>query len=99
MMIQITFDEQKLIAIIRQAIKDELELQQTLNSSAPVQNEHRYLYSMQELADFLHCSIPTAQRMKNEGRFPFRQSGRKLIFDTLEINKIMEHTQKKQRKT
>lgn len=57
--------------------------------------ENRKLYSLQEVADFLHCSVVTAQKFKNEGRFPYWQVGRKCIFDTEKILKAMEKTTKK----
>ncbi len=44
-----------------------------------------YLHSIQELADFLGCSAPTAQSIKNSGKIRYKQFGRKLIFNTSEI--------------
>jgi len=41
----------------------------------------RLLYSMQELANLLGCSTVTAQTIKNSGKIPFMQVGRKCIFD------------------
>ena len=43
--------------------------------------EPKMLYSIKELADFLKCSIVTAQKIKNSGRIPFSQTGRKVVFD------------------
>ena len=43
--------------------------------------EPKMLYSIRELAEFLQCSIPTAQKIKNSGRIPFSQTGRKVVFD------------------
>ena len=43
--------------------------------------EPKMLYSIRELAEFLQCSIPTAQKIKNSGRIPFAQTGRKVVFD------------------
>lgn len=47
--------------------------------------EHKILRSIQELADFLGCSTVTAQKFKNEGRIPYRQINRKVMFDTAEV--------------
>jgi excisionase family DNA binding protein len=47
------------------------------------------LHSIRELADFLGCSVVTAQRYKNEGRIPYSQVGRKVIFNTAEVLKAI----------
>jgi len=39
----------------------------------------RLLYSIHELADFLNCSPTTAQKLKNSGKIPFQQFGRKIL--------------------
>ena len=52
------------------------------NQIVPEQKtEPKMLYSIKELADFLQCSIQTAQKIKNSGRIPFSQTGRKVVFD------------------
>jgi excisionase family DNA binding protein len=48
-------------------------------------NKPKMLYSIKELADFLQCSTVTAQKLKNSGRLPFMQSGRKVIFNGDEV--------------
>ena len=58
---------------------------QTEPTPAPPQEQPQYLYSMQELADFLHVSIVTAQKIKNSGSIRYTQIGRKLIFNTVQI--------------
>ncbi len=50
-----------------------------------VSNEPKMLYSIKELADFLQCSTVTAQKLKNSGRVPYMQSGRKVIFNGNEV--------------
>lgn len=72
-----------------EAILPEREVILPIRESEPPKTP-KYLYSLKEVADFLHCSVPTAQKMKNVGRIPYRQSGRKLIFDTDAILKAME---------
>jgi len=51
--------------------------------------EKKYIYSIQGLADFLQCSIVTAQKIKNSGRINYQQIGRKVIFEESEILKSM----------
>jgi len=58
---------------------------------APQQEQPQYLYSMQELADFLHVSIVTAQKIKNSGSIRYTQIGRKLIFNTVQIMEDLEN--------
>jgi len=48
------------------------------------------LNSLKELADFLGCSVPTAMRYKKQGRIPFLQIGRSLIFETDKITAALE---------
>ena len=57
--------------------------------------ESKKLYSMQELADFLGCSTVTAQTIKNSGKIPYYQIGRKCIFDTDKVLAALERGIKK----
>lgn len=43
--------------------------------------DKKYIYSIKGLAEFLNCSVPTAQKIKNSGSIPFMQTGRKCVFD------------------
>ncbi len=43
--------------------------------------EKRYIHSIKGLAEFLNCSVVTAQHLKNKGLIPCRQIGRKVMFD------------------
>jgi excisionase family DNA binding protein len=53
--------------------------------------ENRQLRSIKELADYLGCSIATAQKIKNSGKIPYIQVGRKLIFETRDLKKALEY--------
>lgn len=55
----------------------------------------KHLHSLKELAELLGCSVPTAQRLKNSGRIPFKQFGRTLIFDSEEVLKAIDHKMRK----
>ena len=94
-MIQITFDEEKLADVIRQAVKEQMAVK--FQQSDVLTPERKILYSMKELADFIGCCVPTAQRMKNEGRIPYKQIGRKVMFDTVEVLKAMVPGKRKNR--
>jgi len=54
----------------------------------------RLLYSMKELADFLGCSIVTAQKLKNSKKIRYKQFGRKCVFNTKEILEDLEKGKK-----
>lgn len=41
-----------------------------------------HVYGLSGLAKLLSCSVVTAQRIKDSGKIPFIQIGRKLIFDS-----------------
>ena len=90
-MFTIQIDEIRLAEVVRQAVKQQMECRS--DEVGPFEGDKKgsFLYSLKELADFLHCSTPTAQRMKNEGRIPYKQTGRKVIYDTDEILRSMEH--------
>ena len=94
-MFQITFDEEKLAEVVRRAVKEQMEAMMIQKEEQP--KERRILYSMKELADFIGCCVPTAQRMKNEGRIPYKQIGRKVMFDTVEVLKAMVPGKRKNR--
>jgi len=87
-MFQISFDENKLAEVVRQAVKDQMA--ESPIKSESQQSEPKILYSIGALADFLNCSQPTAQKLKNSGRIPYRQIGRKVMFDTAEVLKAMD---------
>lgn len=39
------------------------------------------IYGIAGLSNLLGCSVPTAQRIKDSGKIPYTQIGRKIIFD------------------
>lgn len=53
--------------------------------------ERRLLHSMSELAQLLGCSTMTAQTIKNSGKIPYIQVGRKLIFDVDKVLSALEN--------
>jgi len=85
----VIIEEEKLEEMVRRVVKEELEAFLNKRESEPA-TESEFLYSIKELADFLHCSTVTAQMMKNKGRIPYKQLGRKVIFSTAEVLKAME---------
>ncbi len=95
-MIHFYFDEEKLTAIIEQAVNRAFAANTNFNRE-PAQ-ERKTMHSMLELSEFIGCSTVTAQKLKNEGRIPYRQIGRKVLFDSFDVLKAMEQVKKKNRK-
>lgn len=62
------------------------------------QPERKILHSIRELAEFIGCSTPTAHAFKKSGRIPYRQVGRKVMFDTADVLNAMDPNRKKTRK-
>lgn len=54
--------------------------------------DKKYEYGIAGLARILDCSITTAQKWKNSGKIPYKQIGRKVIFD---VDKVLEAVSKK----
>ena len=76
------FDEVKFQQLIENAVTSALEkMLPTMVQIKQVAPEKKYLYSIKALAEFMQCSIVTAQHMKNSGRIPYTQINRKVIFD------------------
>ena len=51
-------------------------------STNSIVKNSKHVYGINGLARLLDCSRPTAQRLKNSGKVPFTQAGRKIVFDT-----------------
>lgn len=55
----------------------------------PKDTTKNYVYGISGLARLLNCSNPTAQRIKDSGKIPYTQVGRKLVFDSDEVLKVL----------
>lgn len=61
------------------------------NFKTETTENRKLIYSMKELADLLGCSTVTAQSIKNSGKIPFMQVGRKCIFQVDKVLTALEH--------
>jgi hypothetical protein len=95
-MFHIDFDEAKLAAIVKNAVAEAMAIKPILNK--PIIQERKILYSIKEPSEFIGCSTVTAQKLKNEGRIPYRQVGRKVMFDSSDVLLAMEPGKKKSRR-
>jgi len=86
-MLTIQIDENKLAEVVRQAVIEGLNGIKTIETPDP---EPRMIHSIRELSDFLHVSIATAQRYKNEGIIPYIQVARKCFFNPHEVMVAMK---------
>lgn len=87
------FDEQKFKELVEAAVFSALQKMplQMANVAAPeTAAEKKYIYSIKGLAEFLNCSVVTAQHLKNKGLIPVRQIGRKLMFEEAAILAAMQ---------
>ena len=73
--------ERRIFELTVSEFLDILKQGQNVSAVPEQKTEPKMLYSIKELAEFLHCSIVTAQKIKNSGRIPFSQTGRKVVFD------------------
>lgn len=84
-MIEINFNKVELANIVKEAVAEEM----ARTAQSTPEPQPKTLHSIRELADFLGCSVVTAQRYKNEGRIPYSQVGRKVLFNTADVLKAI----------
>lgn len=87
--------EEEIKKLVYDTVIEAMKDFQTKQEPTPVQQESKILYSIRGLANFLGCSTVTAQRLKNSGRIPYWQIGRKVMFDSTKVLNAMEHSEKK----
>ena len=74
---------------------DLLKEENIFNEVSEQKAEPTMLYSIKELAEFLKCSVPTAQKIKNSGKIPFSQMGRKVVFNGEDVLSALSAEKKK----
>lgn len=78
----------ELTAIVESAV--EKALSQRAKAIEPEKTESDvFIRGINGLAEFLHVSTPTAQKMKNNKLFPCYQDGRVCVFKANEVLKAM----------
>ncbi|MFV0377284.1 MAG: DUF3853 family protein [Mangrovibacterium sp.] len=92
-MIEISFNKSELAEVVKRAVAEAMA---KAEQPAP-EPQPQTLHSIRELADFLGCSVVTAQRYKNEKRFPYKQVGRKVMFNTADVLKAIDSNKKQGR--
>ena len=84
--LQLTQDE--LTKIISEAVR--IAMPQGIKESTP----QPFIKGIHELAKFLRVSPVRAQKLKNEGAFPYWQDGRTLLFDPDKVRQSMQKLNK-----
>jgi excisionase family DNA binding protein len=84
-MIEVSFNKKELAEVIKEAVAEEM----AKTAQPTPEPQPKTLHSIRELSEFLGCSVVTAQRYKNEGRIPYSQVGRKVLFNTAEVLKAI----------
>ena len=73
--------KEQLSEVVADAVNAALANRPTIKSEEQV----RTITSIKELAEFLHCSCPKAQSVKNSGSIRVYQTGRKFLIRTDEL--------------
>lgn len=74
--------------IVKSAISEVLRE----NRAIIVPQPPKYLRGLKELADYLHCGLSTANRLKKEGKVPFSQNGKVVLFDVAKVDEAIGKT-------
>ena len=86
--VQLTKEE--LTSIINEAVKAAFQAKGEEPGKEP------FIKGIHELAKFLGVSPARAQKLKNEGVFPYFQDGRLVLFDPFKVKMAMESHAKSQ---
>ncbi|MEI7526966.1 MAG: DUF3853 family protein [Mariniphaga sp.] len=89
----IQIEGKEITEAFRQIVREEIASALLLKMEEP--KTGKFVYNLKDLAEFLHVSAPVAQRLKNEGKIPYKQTGHKFIYDCDAIFKALEHKDKK----
>lgn len=82
---------QELTALVESAVERAItKVTSTIETPTPDKPE-QFIRGIKGLAAFLKVSIPTAQKMKNNGVFPCYQDGRVCVFKPNEVLKGMSN--------
>ena len=90
--------------IIMQVSREELKslINKAVTEAMPNAIEKKpepFIKGIHELAEFLKVGPSRAQKLKNEGAFPFWQDGRTLLFDPDKVRAAMENVRTYKKKS
>lgn len=99
-MFNLSFDENEIKRIIREAVREEVAAQvaaqlSCIGGSVPqyANNNKPYIRGIQGLADFLGVGKSTAQKLKNMGLIPFSQQpwSKIVLFDKEKVKDALQN--------
>lgn len=76
-------------AEIRDIVKTAISEALNENGAVIVPRQPKYLRGLQELADYLHCGLSTANRLKKSGKIPYSQNGKIVLFDVSKVDEAI----------
>ncbi len=79
---------------VAQAMEKAFAQKQNDMEECHIKNEPQIIRGISGLAQFLNISIVTAQKLKNQGKIPYRQVGRVLVFVADEVLNAMKKKSK-----
>ncbi len=79
------YSESELKTLVYVAVKAALEERDKMEQTTP----QPFIKGIHGLAKFLKVSPARAQKLKNEGAFPYWQDGRTLLFDPEKVRQAM----------
>jgi hypothetical protein len=84
-MLTFLIDETSLAEVIKKAVREEISAVNLNKQGEKATVTRKILRGMKELEEFLGCCPATALKLKKSGKIPYRQVGRKVLFDAEEV--------------
>ena len=76
-------------AEIRSIVKSAISEALNENGVTIAPRQPKYLRGLKELADYLHCGLSTANRLKKSGKIPYSQNGKIVLFDVAKVDEAI----------
>lgn len=84
----IEVDVEKLSSVFAKKVIEMLDEQ---TAFPPQINERERIDGIRGLANHIRCSVSKAQDLKNKGKIPFHEVGKRVFFYSDEINEAIKH--------
>ncbi|MEY8609342.1 DUF3853 family protein [Parabacteroides segnis] len=85
---KIEIDVEKLSSVFAKKVIEMLDEQAT---SPPQINERKRIDGIRGLANHIRCSVSKAQDLKNKGKIPFYEVGKRVFFYSDEIDEALKY--------
>lgn len=91
-MLQIITETHLIKQLISEAVSEAV---QALNQGQQPTTEPEQNFTRSQLAEYLKCTLPTVDRYRDKGIFPFYQTGRTIYFKKSEVDQALKVGNKK----